>query len=187
MTTPYTPTPFPFATRSVWDRITLAGIAFSGLARVDGVKRSRKVDVPKKGGGDGAHLVIKRRELSEPKIILVGWTEAHLAEMDHIADVVFPNERTERHNAVTVDHPGLLFHDIDRVFVHEVDGPNPKSDGTFELVLSTHQWRPPPPRNASRRATASVPIETRATAFQRVEQPAPTPPSQTAAPRRRTP
>jgi hypothetical protein len=180
-------TPFPFETASAWDRIALAGIAFSGLARVENVTRERKVDVPKRSGSDGAHLVLKRRELSKPKITLVGWTEAHLEEMGRIARACFPLERTEQHNAVTVEHPLFTFHGIDRVFVHELEGPDPQSNGTFELVLSTHQWRPPPARNASRRPTTSTPIETRATAFQRVEQPAPTPPSQTATPRRRTP
>lgn len=185
MTTPFTPTPFPFATASPWDRITLGGIAFSGLARVKGAKRARKVDVPKKSGGDGAYVIIKRRELAEPVITLIGWTEGHLAEMDRIADRVFPNERTERHNAVAVEHPELLFHDIDEIFVHELEGPTPQDDGTFELTLRAHQWRPAPPRNTARRASAVAPVETRPIAFQGVPPATPTPPSQTATPRRR--
>lgn len=174
-------------TFSVWDTIVIAGIAYSGKAEVDDATRGRKVDQAKRSGGEGAHLVIKRRELAKPKITLTGWTQAHYEEMDRIARACVPLGSAERHNAVDVSHPALLFHAIDKVFVSEIDGPTPKDNGTFELVLTAHEWRPPPPRNASRRPTTAPPIATRATAFTGVEQPAPTPPSQTATPRRRTP
>lgn len=177
--------PFPFTTASAWDRITLAGVTFSGKADVTDASRVRKVDVAKRSGGDGAWLRIQRRDLAQPKITLTGWTLAHLAEMERIARLVFPLERAEQHNAVDVIHPKLSFHGIDRVFVHDVSGPDPTDDGTFELVLSTYQWRPPPARNVARRPSTAVPIEARATAFTGVGQPTPVPPSQSAAPRRR--
>lgn len=179
------PTPFPF-TSDAWDRIALAGVAFGGLARVEDAARKRQVDVGKRGGSDGAFLRIKRRELAEPKITLVGWTPTHLAEMARITEAVFPNEASGRNHApVSAAHPALAFHEIDQIFVHDVTGPEPQDHGTFELTLHAYQWRPPPTRTLHARP-AATPIEQRRTAFAGVEQPRPASPAATAAPRRRT-
>jgi hypothetical protein len=179
-------TPYPFVSASAWDRIAFENQTFSGLARVEGAERSRKVDVPQRAGSDGAHLRIKHRELAELKITLVGWTPAHLAEMERFTELVFPNEASgRRHAPVGATHPALQFHDINVIFVQKVEGPAAKENGTFELTLSARQWRPPPPpRLAS--TPAATPIEQRPTAFQGVEQPRPPAPATTATPRRRT-
>ena len=137
-----------------WDRITLAGLAFSGLAQVDKAERSRKVDKPSAPGADGVRLRIKGREVAEPEITLVGWTDEHLAEMRRIADAVHPLGRGERHNAVAVEHPRLAFHGITKLFVTKVSGPEVGDDRRVTLTLKTIEWRPPAGGNATRRPTA---------------------------------
>lgn len=170
-----------------WDRIAFEQVPYSGLARVEGAARKRKVDTPRRGGSDGAHVRIKRRELSELKITLVGWEPGHLEEMERLTELVFPNEATARNHApVGVTYPSLQFHDINTIFVHEVEGPETKDDGTFELTLTARQWRPPPARALNARP-AATPIEQRGTAFTGIEQPRPAAPAATATPRRRTP
>lgn len=178
-------TPFPFDS-DAWDRIAFEQVPFSGLARVEGAARKRKIDTPKRGGSDGAYVRIQRRELAEIEITLAGWQPEHLAEMERITELVFPNEATARHHApVAVAHPALLFHDIDTLFVHEVKGPEAKRDGTFELTLVARQWRPPPRRTLNARP-ATAPIEQRGTAFTGIEQPRPASPAAAVTPRRRT-
>lgn len=168
-----------------WDRISLAGRAYSGLARVEGAERIQKIDAPKRGGRAGRRTTIKGRDVAHPTITLVGWEEAHLGELEALADRVFP-WRSERHAPVTVEHPMLEFHGITQVFVHKVKGPKPNDDGSFELVLETiEQLDEPAPR--PRRvpaAPAAPPIDPD---IQRVftSNPLPTAPSTTAAPRRR--
>ncbi len=177
--------PYPFDGDD-WDRIAFEQVPYSGLARVEGAARKRKVDTPKRGGSDGAHVRIKRRELAELKIVLVGWTPAHLEEMERLTELVFPNEATARNHApVGVTHPALQFHDVNVIFVYEVEGPETKDRGTFELTLTARQWRPPPRRGLNARP-APTPIEQRRTAFTGIEQPRPPAPAATAAPRRRT-
>lgn len=139
-----------------WDRITLAGLAFSGLAQVDKAERSRKVDKPSAPGADGVRLRIKGREVAEPEITLVGWTDEHLAEMRRIADAVHPIGRGERHNAIAAEHPRLAFHGITKLFVVKVTGPEVGDDRRVTLTLETIEWRPPPAgaRSATRSPTA---------------------------------
>ncbi len=137
-----------------WDRITLAGLAFSGLAQVDKAERARKVDKPSAPGADGVRLRIKGREVAEPEITLVGWTDEHLAEMRRIADAVHPIGRGERHNAIAAEHPKLAFHGITKLFVVKVTGPEVGDDRRVTLKLETIEWRPPSGNNATRRPTA---------------------------------
>jgi len=155
-----------------FDRISIATFAFSGLARVEGAERATKVDKPKSPGADGVRLRIKGREVAEPKIILTGWTDAHWDELREIAHIVHPIGRGERHNAVAVAHPALAFHGIAEVFVQKVVGPEWQDSGSFVMTLECIEWRPPPPRNASRRPTAapSAPA-TPGIAFTSVERP----------------
>ena len=155
-----------------FDRISIATFAFSGLARVGGAERATKVDKPKSPGADGVRLRIKGREVAEPKIILTGWTDAHWDELREIAHIVHPIGRGERHNAVAVAHPALAFHGIAEVFVQKVVGPEWQDSGSFVMTLECIEWRPPPPRNASRRPTAapSAPA-TPGIAFTSVERP----------------
>jgi len=155
-----------------FDRISIATLPFSGLARVEGAERATKVDKPKSPGADGVRLRIKGREVAEPKIILTGWTDAHWDELREIAHIVHPIGRGERHNAVAVAHPALAFHGIAEVFVQKVVGPEWQDSGSFVMTLECIEWRPPPPRNASRRPTAapSAPA-TPGIAFTSVERP----------------
>ena len=178
-------TPYPFD-GDAWDRIAFELVPVSGLARVEGAARKRKIDTPRRGGSDGAHVRIKRRELAELTITLRGWEPGHLEEMERLTELVFPNEATARNHApVGVTYPTLQFHDVNVIFVHEVEGPEAKDDGTFELTMKARQWRPPPRRGLTARP-AAMPIEQRGTAFTGVEQPRPAAPAATAAPRRRT-
>lgn len=157
-------------TRSAdFDRISIAGLPFTGLARVEKADRSTKVDKPSSPGATGVRLRIKGREVAEPEITLTGWTDAHWEEMREIAHIAHPIGRTERHDAVAVAHPALAFHGIAEVFVQKVTGPDWQDDRSFVMKLECIEWRPPTARNASRRpspAPATVPI-----AFTGVERP----------------
>jgi len=138
-----------------FDRISIATLPFSGLARVEGAERATKVDKPKSPGADGVRLRIKGREVAEPKIVLTGWTDDHWEELREIARVVHPIGRGEQHNAVAVAHPALAFHGIAEVFVQKVTGPEWQDDRSFVMTLECIEWRPPPARNATRRPTAA--------------------------------
>lgn len=140
-----------------WDRINIGGVPFTGLAQVEKAERARKVDKPKSPGADGVRLRIKGREAAEPEITLTGWTDEHLDQMRRIAAIACPIERGDRHNAVRVAHPKLAFHDIIEVFVHKVTGPDVQESRSFVMKLECIEWRPPPPRNATRRPAAPTP------------------------------
>lgn len=138
-----------------FDRISIAGFAFSGLARVEKAERATKVDKPASPGATGVRLRIKGREVAEPEITLTGWTDAHWEELREIAHIVHPIGRTERHDAVAVAHPSLAFHGIAEVFVQKVTGPDWQDDRSFVMKLECIEWRPPTARNASRRPSAA--------------------------------
>lgn len=152
-----------------FDRISIATLPFTGLARVEKAERSTKVDKPKSPGATGVRLRIKGREVAEPEITLTGWTDAHWEEMREIARIVHPIGRTERHNAVAVAHPSLAFHGIAEVFVQKVTGPDWQDDRSFVMKLQCIEWRPPTgTRSATRRPTAPAPV---GIAFTGVERP----------------
>lgn len=150
-----------------WDRINIGGVPFTGLAQVEKAERARKVDKPKSPGADGVRLRIKGREVAEPEITLTGWTEEHLDQMRRIAAIACPIERGDFHDAVQIAHPKLAFHDIVDVFVHKVTGPDVQDDRSFVMKLECIEWRPPPPRNATRRPSPAPPP----TAFTGIERP----------------
>lgn len=168
-----------------WDRIALAGRAFSGLARVEGAERIQRVDAPRRGGRHGSRVTIKARDNATPTITLVGWEDGHLDELERLADLVFP-WRSARHAPVTVEHPALEFHGITQVFVKKVKGPKVNDDGSFELVLETLEMldEPAPRPRRVPAAPAAPPIDPD---IQRVftSNPLPTAPSAAIAPRRR--
>ena len=181
--------PFPgSAGGDAWDEITIAGIRFLGLAKVDGAKRAVRVDERNRRGANGASLSIHGRTLASPKITLSAWDAAAVAQLDVIAERVFPVDRSARHDAVAVAHPALAFHGIEQVLVVEVDGPEVDDENLTTLTLSCREYRPPAARTgtASRRPAAATDtpddIDPRIARVNR-DNPIPTPPSQGAATR----
>lgn len=172
-----------------WDELVIAGVRFLGVVEVTGAKRSVRVDERNRRGANGAPVSIHGRELAKPKLTLKAWDEAGVAQLEAIAERVFPVARTARHNAVAVEHPALAFHGITQVLVTEVDGPEVDDTNLTTLSLSCHEYRPPPARAASATRTpaaadAATPddIDSRIAAVN-ARNPIPTPPSQGAATR----
>jgi hypothetical protein len=182
--------PFPGAPGGdAWDELTIAGVRFLGVVEVTGAKRSVRVDERNRRGANGATVSIHGRELAKPKLTLKAWDEAGVAQLEAIAERVFPVARTARHNAVEVLHPALAFHGITQVLVTEVDGPEVDDTNLATLSLSCHEYRPPPARAASATRTpaaadAATPddIDSRIARVNSAN-PIPTPPSQGAATR----
>lgn len=181
--------PFPGGpSGDAWDEITIAGVRFLGTVEVTGAKRAVRVDERNRRGANGASLSIHGRTLASPKLALKAWDAEGVAQLEVIAERVFPVDRSARHDAVAVAHPALAFHGIEQVLVVEVDGPEVDDENLTTLTLSCREYRPPAARTgtASRRPAAATDtpddIDPRI-ARVNAQNPIPTPPSQGAATR----
>lgn len=135
-----------------WDEITIGGLRFSGVASVSGDSFKKKIDKRKAAGADGARIVDKGFDLVEFTITLTGWLPEHAQEMESLASIVAPRGGRESRHAIDVDHPSLLFAGIVQMYVTGATLPVPQ-DGKLVWTIRATEFRDPPRRNTTRRAT----------------------------------
>lgn len=146
---------------SAWDRITLGGIRFGGLAEVSGDALKRRVTRHRASGSNGARLTDRGLDAVEVTITLTAWTDEHAAELDRLRDVLVPRTRPTRGRAaVAVDHPALAWAGITQVYATEVSLPR-ADGGRLVVTVKATEYREPSGASVTRRprpATQDAPL-----------------------------
>lgn len=134
---------------SAWDRITLGGIAFGGLAEVDGDALKRRITRHRASGSNGSRLTDRGLDTVEVTIRLIAWTDEHAEELDRLRDILVPRTRPTRGRvAVAVSHPALAWAGITQLYASEVSLPKPDG-GRLVVTVKAHEYKEPPARAAS--------------------------------------
>ena len=145
-----------------WDTLTLGGIRFDGLAVVSGDAFKKKIDKRRAAGADGARIVDKGFDLVELTLTLTAWLPAHVAQIESLALLVAPRGGpTSRRRALDVAYPSLAFAGITQVYVTGATLPV-ADEGKVTWTIRATEYREPPARNATTRATPPAQTSDRA-------------------------
>ena len=145
-----------------WDTLTLGGVRFGGLAVVSGDAFKKKIDKRRAAGADGARIVDKGFDLVEITLTLTAWLPEHAAQIESLALLVAPRGGpTSRRRALDVSYPSLAFAGITQVYVTGATLPV-ADEGKVTWTIRATEYREPPRRNATTRATPPVQTSDRA-------------------------
>ena len=172
----------PLADPRAWDEFKLAGVLWTGGAKLSGDLLKRKLDSRHAAGRDGARIRDRGYDLAELTISLTLYEDAHFTQLAQIVSSMFPRgAETSRRLAWPIIHPALAFAGVTEVYgktLGALDGPDERMQWTISIEVV--EYRPEAQRSAAHRPRAATPpdIGANATAFDRtVERPAPTAPS----------
>lgn len=145
-----------------WDVLTLGGLRFDGVTTVTGDAFKKKLDRRRAAGSDGARIVDKGYDLVDLTFTLTAWLPEHAAQIESLAALVAPRGGgSARGRALDVAYPSLQFAGITQVYVTGATLPVPQ-DGKLVWTIRATEYRDPPPRNATRRATPAPQTDDRA-------------------------
>ena len=142
-----------------WDRLTLGGVRFDGLATVSGDAFKKKVDRRRAAGSDGARLVDKGFDLVDLTITLTAWLPEHAQQIESLQHLVASRGGT-RGRALDIAYPSLLFAGITQVYVTGATLPVPQ-DGKIVWTIRATEYRDPGPVNRTRRAQPAAQVSDR--------------------------
>lgn len=145
-----------------WDTLTLGGVRFGGLAVVSGDAFKKKIDKRRAAGADGARIVDKGFDLVEITLTLTAWLPEHAAQIESLALLVAPRGGPpSRRRALDVAYPSLAFAGITQVYVTGATLPV-ADDGKVTWTIRATEYREPPARNTTTRATPPAQTSDRA-------------------------
>jgi hypothetical protein len=135
-----------------WNRISIAGQLFPGLAKVD-ASSGRKIDVKPVRGRDGARIKDGGYENAKIDIeIRVNTKEDYQALQPQI-DAIHPRQRGTARNAVDIAHPSLSMLGISSGYVTKIHAPK-IADDTITIKIEMIEWTPQP-RSRPRQTASS--------------------------------
>ena len=145
-----------------WDRLTLGGQVFTGLATVTGDAFKKKIDKRKAAGSDGARIVDKGFDLVELTMTLVGWLPEHATQIESLLALVAPRGGARgRGRALDVSYASLAAVGITQVYGTGATLPV-ADDGKVTWTIRATEYREPPARNTTTRATPPAQTSDRA-------------------------
>ena len=145
-----------------WDRLTLGGQAFTGLATVTGDAFKKKIDKRRAAGSDGARIVDKGFDLVELTLTLVGWLPEHAAQIESLLALIAPRGGARgRGRALDVTYASLAAAGITQVYVTGATLPV-ADDGKVTWTIRATEYRDPGPTNRTRRAVPAAQTSDRA-------------------------
>lgn len=145
-----------------WDTLTLGGVRFGGVCVVSGDAFKKKIDKRRAAGADGARIVDKGFDLVEITLTLTAWLPEHVEQIESLALLVAPRGGpTSRRRALDVAYPSLAFAGITQVYVTGATLPV-ADDGKVTWTIRATEYREPPPRNTTTRATPPAQTSDRA-------------------------
>lgn len=142
---------------AAWDRITLAGVVFTGHIDIEGTPWKKKRDRRSGRGRNGARNVGTGWDLGEWTITLSAFDDETDAQLAALVDAVTGGSAaTQDRTAIPVDHPSIAASGVTQVTLKEADTPTLSGSGAlFVWKLKVEEHRPPSP--VTPRAPQSAP------------------------------
>ena len=145
-----------------WDRLTLGGQVFTGLATVTGDAFKKKIDKRRAAGSDGARIVDKGFDLVELTMTLVGWLPEHAVQNESLLALIAPRGGARgRGRALDVSYASLAAAGITQVYVTGATLPV-ADEGKVTWTIRATEYRDPGPTNRTRRAVPAAQTSDRA-------------------------
>ena len=139
-----------------WDRMTLGGQVFTGIATVSGDAFKKKIDKRKAAGSDGARIVDKGFDLVDLTLTLVGWLPEHAAQIESLLALIAPRGGARgRGRALDVSYASLAAAGITQVYVTGATLPV-ADEGKVTWTIRATEYRDPGPTNRTRRAVPAA-------------------------------
>jgi hypothetical protein len=136
----------------VWDRITIAGIEFSGTCRVEGDGPKLDVQRRKRPGANGARIVTRGYKPAEFKVVLRVWTQEHLSDFSQLAVQLHQARAGLRPKSFELYHPALQLASITTAVISGIPLLKPTgTQGLFEAELDCIEDRDPGSENVTQR------------------------------------
>ena len=147
-----------------WDTVTIGNQPFPGIAQVR-VSRSRKLDVKKPPGIDGATITCQGYEPAKVEIRLVIWTPKQSELLQQILPLIENAPGKEPPNGWAITHPAAQMRNVNAIIFQDISGPEPSSiQGAMEMKFTCLEWYPKPknavtktPKQVAPRANALAP------------------------------
>lgn len=132
----------------LWDRLSVAGREFSGLATVD-VDRSNKWQTKAAKGSHGAERTFGGVELAKVRIEYRVWTSEQYAELiDELLPILEPDPTKGKRDAIAIGHAVATARKLTSITVDGIAGPKRAEPGIFALYIDATEQRPPASKNA---------------------------------------
>jgi hypothetical protein len=144
-----------------WDKISIAGSPFPGLAKVK-ASSGRKIDVKPVRGRDGARMKDAGYENAKIDVEIRVSTKADYDLLQPRIDAIHPRQKGTARNPVDVAHPSLSMIGIASAYVTKIHAPEIAND-TVTIKIEMLEWTPQPrsrPRQSGGSAAASQTFDT---------------------------
>jgi len=130
----------------LWDTLILGGEVWPGLPTVS-VEVSRKVDVQKTKGDDGATLADQGYEPAKVKISLRLWLQEQWVTLQRVLATVHPRRKGGTRTPLDIYHPATQLVGVRQVYVTKIGNPTPGSGsetGLLTMAIEAIEWFPAP-------------------------------------------
>jgi hypothetical protein len=132
----------------LWDRLSVAGREFSGLATLD-VDRSNKWQTKAAKGSHGAERTFGGVELAKVRIEYRVWTSEQYAELlDDLLPILEPDPTKGKRDAIAIGHAVATARKLTSITIDGIAGPKRAEPGIFALYIDATEQRPPESKNA---------------------------------------
>ena len=137
----------------LWDVINIAAFVLP-CTELPKAEVGRKLDSRSAPGSDGGTLVDKGRDLATVALSVRLWTEEHFRLWDALVQQILPRPGRTR-DAIGVEHPALRQLGITSIVVEKIGSVEYEGRGLFKASIKAMEYRPPPPRNVTRRPASA--------------------------------
>jgi hypothetical protein len=130
-----------------WDTLILDGEIWPGVCEISGAGVSRKVDVKKGKGEDGATIKDEGYDLARLSITLTIYSEGDWVQLQRLLPTIHPRRKGGTRTPIEIVNPQCNLLGVSTIYIDKISIPKkPKSgDGLVELEMSAIEWVPDPP------------------------------------------
>jgi hypothetical protein len=129
-----------------WDTLLLDGEVWPGIAEISGAGVSRKIDVKKAKGQDGATIKDEGYQLAKLTITITIYSEYQWGELQRLLPTVHPRRKGGSRTPMAITNPQANLLGVTQIYIDKISYPTkPKAkDGLCSIVMSAIEWAPAP-------------------------------------------
>jgi hypothetical protein len=132
--------------QDAWDTLILGEDTWPGVWEISGPGVSRKIDVKKTKGQDGATM--KDEGYQPARLTLTGivWTEDQWDELQRLVAKVHPRKAGGSRTPLEIYHPQSSLLGINQIYIDKIGIPRKPTagDGKLSISMSALEWVPAP-------------------------------------------
>jgi len=129
-----------------WDALILGEDEWPGVWEISGAGVSRKIDIKKQAGTDGASMTDEGYQPAQLTITGTIWTKDQWSELQRLIPKVHPRKPGGSRTPMEIYHPQSALLGITQIYINKIGIPKKPSagDGLLTLSMSAVEWVPAP-------------------------------------------